>query len=72
MAADGVDRDEPMALSVGTRIGSYEILRAIGSGGAPAAARSEQSESSRRGRGWGPARLIEVAIGAQPGADEWR
>jgi hypothetical protein len=43
-------------LTVGTRLGPYEILGALGAGGTPVAAASEQRESSRLGWGWGPSR----------------
>jgi len=43
-----------MSLSVGARLGPYEIESPIGAGGAPAAVASERSESSDGAWGWGP------------------
>jgi hypothetical protein len=46
-----------MPIASGARLGPYEIVSALGSGGAPAAhASSERTEQrSMSERGWGPA-----------------
>ena len=45
--------ERPMALSVGTRLGNYEIVSAIGAGGMSACGYAEGISVSSR-RGWGP------------------
>ena len=69
-----------MALSVGTRLGSHEIVNAIGAGGmsacghaALAATRSRQrriSISSRRG--WGPGAIEKMLAPSPSRSGRWR
>jgi len=61
-----------MALRVGTRLGPYEVLSAIGAGGAPAArARREVVERERAGVG-SPRALRKDDSRAHPGEGRWR
>jgi len=53
-----------MAQSAGTRLGSYEVIVAIGAGGMSACGRaSERSETSPRGAGVGRLRSAKPSFG---------
>jgi hypothetical protein len=61
-----------MPLPTGTRLGPYEIISPIGTGGSARGPASERSETSRAAWGWGPTQLKEEDIRAHSGACRWR
>jgi hypothetical protein len=63
-----------MALSTGARLGAYEIVAAIGSGGMGACGHGERAkrvELSRRGGG-APRNFLKLTALALPGDPRWR
>jgi hypothetical protein len=59
-----------MSLTAGTRLGPYEVIEAIGKGGAPAA-RARRDAAERERWGWGPSAVSLDDSRAHAGGCRW-